>query len=125
MRAHSHRLAGFPLALLLTATVVSADDDTRLADAAKHRDVDAVRTLLKQQVNVNAPLPDGATALHWASQWDDIETANLLLIARANPNALDVYGVTPLSLACTNGSGEMVVKLLRAGADPNLALPSG
>ena len=105
MRTLSHRLAGCWLALLLlTATPASAAEDMRLAQAAKRGDAEGVRTLLKQQVNVNTPLPDGATALHWAAQWDDVDTANLLIIAHANPNATDVYGVTPLSLACTNGS---------------------
>ena len=35
------------------------------------------------------------------------------------------YGVTPLSLASTNGSAWMVEKLLRVGANPNAAQPSG
>ena len=39
--------------------------------------------------------------------------------------AANRYGVTPLSLACTNGNAAMVELLLKAGADPNTALPGG
>ena len=125
MRVRMSLVLGFGLTLLVFATLSVAADDTRLAQAAKDRDVDAIRALLKQPINVNATLPDGSTALHWAAQWDDVETASLLIVAKANVNAKDVYGVTPLSLACTNGNAAMVTRLLRAGADPNVALPSG
>jgi len=37
-----------------------------LVDAVKNGNVAAVRTLLQQRVDVNAPEPDGSTALHWA-----------------------------------------------------------
>lgn len=126
MRVNRPVLAGcFLVSLLSVASVGAAADDVRIAQAAKRHDLDAVRSLLKQQLNVNAPLPDGATALHWAAQWDDMELANMLLLAKANVNVADVYGVTPLSLACTNGSATIVALLLRSGADPNAALPSG
>ena len=113
------------LACALLVASLSTAADTRVAEAAKQHDLDAVRALLKQHVDVNAPLPDGASALHWAAQWDDAALADMLVLAHANVNAADIYGVTPLSLACTNGSAELVGKLLRAGANPNAALPSG
>jgi uncharacterized protein len=118
-------LAWCLVSLWSVASMAAAADDTRLAQAARRHDLDAVRALIKQQVNVNTPLPDGATALHWAAQWDDFEMANALVVSKADVNAADVYGVTALSLACTNGSAQMVSLLLRAGADPNAALPSG
>ena len=59
------------------------------------------------------------TALHWAAHHDDAEIAELLLRAGANVQAANRYGVTPLSLACTNGNGALVERLLKAGADPN------
>ena len=61
--------------LLLTAA------DTRLADAAMQGDKDAVQSLLKQHVDVNAPQGDGSTALHWAAYRDDAEMVKLLLAA--------------------------------------------
>jgi uncharacterized protein len=115
-------------AVMLSLSISSASAapaDTRVADAARSRNAALVRTLIAQHADVNTPLPDGATALHWAAQWDDVATADLLLKAHANVDATSVYGVTPLSLACVNGSGVMVTRLLDAGASVNLALPNG
>jgi ankyrin repeat protein len=111
--------------VLSTVSARGAGTDALLADAAEKMDRAAVRTLLKQRVDVNAPQVDGMTALHWASYQDDLETASLLVRAGANVKAGNRYGVTPLSLACTNGNSAMVELLLKAGADPNGALPGG
>ena len=99
--------------------------DLRLVNAVKNRDQDAVRSLLKERVDVNTPEADGATPLAWAAHWNDAGVADLLIVAGANVNAANAYGVTPLSLACTNGSAAMVQRLLRAGADVNATLPTG
>jgi len=111
--------------LLLAGSLVASAADSRLADAAKKDDRKAVRALVEQHSDVNAPQIDGTTALHWAADRDDLETAQLLLKAGANANAANRYGVTVLSLACTNGNGAMVELLLKAGADPNAAIPGG
>ncbi|MCZ6491098.1 MAG: ankyrin repeat domain-containing protein, partial [Acidobacteria bacterium] len=113
------------LSLLSVATLAAAEGDLRLVEAAKSRDREAVRSLLQQQVDVNTPQPDGATALAWAAHWNDLETADLLLRADADVNAANDYGMTPLSLACSKGSAAMVEKLLQAGADPNAAQWTG
>ncbi|HVW11883.1 MAG TPA: ankyrin repeat domain-containing protein [Bryobacteraceae bacterium] len=115
----------FVLALAAAGALFGASLDTRLVDAEKKADKAVVQDLLANHVDVNAPQPDGATALHWAAYWDDVETAKALLAAGADPNAKNRYGVTPLSLACTNGSAPMVDLLLNAKADVNLALPGG
>lgn len=107
------------------ASLVAANGDLRLVDAVERQDKDAVRALLKQHVDVNAPQPDGATALAWAAHWGDLETADLLMRAGAHVNAANDLGVTPLMLASTNGDERMVERLLRAEANPNLARPSG
>ena len=103
----------------------AAPDDPRVADAARSRDLDAVRTLLAEGHEVDAPQADGATALAWAAHRDDAAMADLLLQAGADPNAANDLGVTPLMLAGENGSAPMAERLLRAGADPNLARPAG
>jgi ankyrin repeat protein len=115
----------FVPAILSVTSLIGANYDTRLADAAKQMDRAAIHALLKQRIDVSAPQIDGTTALHWAANQDDLETANLLIRAGANVKAANRYGVTPLSLAATNGNGPMVELLLKAGADPNTTLPGG
>ena len=90
-----------------------------VVEAAKRRDVTAVRAAIARRVDVNTPAGDGATALHWAAHWDDSGLADLLLRAGAKVDAANDLGVTPLSLACANGSAGMVKRLLASGADPN------
>ena len=111
--------------LLSAASVLAAEADLRLVNAAARQDTETIRVLLNARVDVNTPQPDGATALHWAAHWSDLDTADLLLKARANVNAANDYGVTPLALACENANAGMVDRLLRAGANPNLAQTSG
>ena len=105
--------------------VVSVGSDTRLAEAAMHEDNAAVRVLILQKADVNAVLPDGTTALHWAVNADDLETVSLLIQSGANVKAKDRYGFTPLYFAATNGNAAVIRKLLDAGADQNAADPSG
>ena len=105
--------------------VIGFGADTRVAEAAMREDPAAVRTLLQQKADVNAALPDGTTALHWAAHADDLDTVGLLIGASANVAAKDRYGFTPLYFACMNGSAAVIRKLLDAGADPNAADASG
>lgn len=103
----------------------AAETDARLADAAMKRDVAAVRSLLNQKVDVNAPGRDGTPALHWMVRVDDLETARLLIRAGASVKLADRYGVTPLYLACANGNAAMIKLLLDAGSDANSVDPAG
>jgi len=96
-----------------------------IADAAMKRDLTAVRSLIEQKADVNAPQADGATALQWAAYNNDLEMADLLIGAGANPRAANHDGATPLYLASIEGSAPMIEILLRAGADPNESGPQG
>src|SRR5439155_19939444 len=111
--------------LLSTVGAVGAGPNAALADAAEKMDRAAIRALLQQRADGNAPQADGMTALHWAAYQDDLGTVDVLVRAGANVKAVNRYGVTPLSLACTSGNGAVVERLLAAGADPNAALPGG
>ena len=96
-----------------------------LIEAVRNQDHDAVRALLREQVDVNAPQPDGATSLHWAVHWENLEIAALLIGAGADVNVANDLGMTPLVMACRSGNAALVGRLLVAGADPNATLASG
>jgi uncharacterized protein len=109
----------FSMALLMAVAATAAAADLRLIEAVRHQDLQQVRTLLNQRVDVNARSGDGSTALLWAAHWNALETAGLLIRAGADANALNDFRMTPLSQACTNGSAPFVDLLLKAGANPN------
>src|SRR5713101_7311285 len=75
-----------------------------VADAVMNGDKTALRSLLDQKADVNAPQADGATAMQWAAHRNDLETADLLIAARANAKTPNRDGATPLYLAAINGS---------------------
>jgi ankyrin repeat protein len=107
---------------------VLAAADLRLIEAVRQRDAVRTRALLAERVDPNTRQPDGATALHWAVQWDDESTVALLIRAGADVNVVNDYGVPPLAVACENAtpvSVRIVEALVKAGANPNATLPSG
>ena len=106
-------------AAMVFSGALLAAGDTRLADAAMNRDMVAVRALLAQKVDVNAPGTDGTPALHWFVRTGDVESAKLLINAGANAKLANRVGLTPLALASTDGNAPMIRALLDAGADAN------
>jgi ankyrin repeat protein len=113
------------IALVALTVPIHGASDLRLIEAVKSRNIEAVRSLLKERVDVNASQGDGATALHWAVHFDDGNAVELLLRAGAKADVADDTGVTPLYLACLNRQGALVERLLQARANPNVATVSG
>jgi ankyrin repeat protein len=109
------------LVVLLSSASAGAANSP-MADAAMKQNHEAVRSLLRQKADVNAPQVDGTTALHWAVRLDDLDTADLLIRAGAKVSAANRDGATPLQLAALNGNAAMIEKLVKAGADPNAPL---
>jgi ankyrin repeat protein len=116
--------AMFSVASLSAAASDTAGKVAPLANAVQHRDQQAVLSLLKEKVDVNAAQGDGATALHWAAYLEDVETTALLIRAGAKVSTPNNYGVTPLVLASENGNAAIIEQLVKAGADPNGAVRS-
>jgi ankyrin repeat protein len=113
------------LGVILVFTPLISDADMELIEAARNGDSESVARLVMESVDVNFAEQDGTTALHWAAHRNDMGIADLLLVAEADVDVSNDYGVSPVYLACTNRSGEMVRKLLDAGADPNATLWNG
>jgi uncharacterized protein len=112
------RLSIIVLGAMLVTASLDAAVDAPVADAAKRGDRDAVRTLLKDGADVNAPQGDGMTALHWAAERGDVELANLLLYGGANVAAVTRIGqYTPLHVAARTGNAAVVKALVAARAD--------
>lgn len=124
-RNNRNRITGWGIAVLLLFGTAAHAADVPLVEAAKNRNLAAVRALLDQNVDVNAAQGDGATALAWAAHWGDMETADLLIQAGADVNRANDYRVTPLSLACAQGNPGLIRMLLDAGANPNAARNTG
>jgi ankyrin repeat protein len=113
------------LAVLVWEASWAAELDSRVAQAAMNGDKAGIDALLAEKADVNAPMADGTTALHWAVRTDDVAIVDRLLMAGANVNAADRYGLTPLSIACSNANAAMVGKLLDAGVDSHSTDPNG
>jgi uncharacterized protein len=113
-----------PAAFLFLA-VASFAATSPIADAAMKGDAATVKTLLAQKADVNAPQPDGATAIQWAAYTNNLALADILIKGGANVKLANHDGATPLSLAAINGNAPMLEKLLAAGGDPNERQPNG
>jgi ankyrin repeat protein len=122
MKSHA-AIAAF--LILLASALTAGETDTRLIDAVKSGNHEAVQSLLKNRALVNAPEPDGTTPLQWAVRADDLPMVQVLLSAGANAKAPNRYGVTPLELAAINGNPAMITALLKVGADPTFVKPGG
>lgn len=91
-----YRFRNCACALLICVVAASAAPRSDVADAAASGDREAVRALVQQKADVNAPQSDGTTALHWAARWNDLEMAGMLIHAGAAADAANRDGATPL-----------------------------
>lgn len=97
-----------------------------IAEAARQGDLERVRALLAQRNDVNIPLGDGMTALHWAAERGDAAMTAALLKAGAKVTPTTRNGgYTPLHIAARAGNGGVVQSLLAAGADPKVLTTTG
>jgi ankyrin repeat protein len=119
------RKAGL-FAVSLFALLAAAPPEAPVADAAMKGDREAVRALVRQGADVNAPQGDGMTALHWAALNGDVEIADMLVHAGANLEAVTRIGAhRPLHVASRQGNSPVVALLLKAGANAKALTSNG
>src|SRR5579863_2112476 len=106
--------------VMWTCAFAAEASSSSVAEAVMHQDQAALRSLIEKKADVNAPLVDGSTALHWAVENDDAGAIEMLLRSGATPDAKDRYGLTPLYYAASNGNAAIIQLLLKAGANPNI-----
>ncbi len=113
------------LCFWLVQSAEAGDREDKLVKLAGKGDVDGVRSLLDQGVNVNAKDSAlGCTALVYAAQWDRPDVVQLLLARGADINMIG-DGYTPLTMAASLGKTDIVRILIDKGADVNKADESG
>jgi ankyrin repeat protein len=112
--------------LVLGSAPMARIGDVRIADAVMHGDAAALRALLQQGADVNAPQGDGMTALHWAAELGDADLAAALLKAGANPAAETRIGRhTPLHVAAKGGYPLVARALVEAKASVSATTSTG
>ena len=94
--------------------------ETRLHRAAELGNIEDIRTLIRDGVDLNFPDHRSRTALMIAAHKGNVEVVRLLLNNRAHPNIMGPQGRTALALACAGNHLEVAKLLLAGRADPNL-----
>ncbi|CAN6809440.1 unnamed protein product [Brassica oleracea] len=95
-----------------------SESGTPLIWAAGHDQKDAVQVLLEHKANPNAETEDNVTPLLSAVAAGSVACSKLLAMARAKANVF-AGGATPLHIAADIGDFELIIILLKAGADPD------
>lgn len=108
--------------IISNENINSVDKDGRslLTNAVLLKNIAAVEFLILNGANIDQRDNNGWTPLHHASNDQNLGMILFLLENGADLNALDNYGNTPLSRATysSKGKGEVILALLKAGADP-------
>ncbi len=116
------------IAAMFLAMPSVAWSQTALLEAVMGNDTDAALAALndpERNADIDAPGPDGTTALIWAVYNDNELLVGELLSAGASVDSANEFGATPMSEAATVGNAAVIGQLLAAGVDPNAAGADG
>jgi uncharacterized protein len=107
------------------AKVYSSDGFTPLHLACFFGHIDAARTLVSYEADVNAVSPSRIAIIHSAAASRNAAMVKLVLQAGANPDLQQQGGYTALHEAAIHNSVERVRALLEAGADRTVRSDEG
>ena len=93
--------------------------DIQLLNASSKGDLDKVKSLLKQGVDINTVYDNGDTGLILASTNGHVDVVEFLIKSGINIEAVNQRGKTSLMLASQDGNIEIVKLLIKSGADVN------
>jgi ankyrin repeat protein len=104
--------------------IINKSGMTELHLAAYHGELDWVRNCLNGGLDVNAQDNGGYTPLHWVADMglangEREEITDLLIASGGDVQARLKDGTTVLMKACSAGNGDIVRRLVMAGADVN------
>lgn len=119
-KKHNMSLREKILSKYLNNKVVDIDNSTLLMYAAGYGDVDAVKTLISKNVDINKLNKNLLSALDFAVEYKHKNVAKILLDNKANLNKIDKFNITPLISAISNKDIEMVKLLLEYKPDTNI-----
>src|SRR5687767_2410202 len=97
-------------ALLLWQAAAWSEES--LVDAVRAANREAAIALIEKRADVNAPMADGTTPLHWAAHNGDADLVKRLLKAGAQATARNEYGATPMSEAAERADAAIIKLLL-------------
>ena len=99
---------------------MATDETSYFFQAVEKRDLDALKEVLNQKVDINAQDSNNRTALMIATYNQDVEAAKLLIDAGANVNIQDDMQNTPFLYAGAEGYLDLLKLTIQAGADPTI-----
>ena len=102
--------------LMFGSNPVVTEKDKAFWNAAKKGDLKAIRSLLREGINVDTYGDYGCTALFWAAKHNHKDIVQYLLENKAYIDAGAGIGGTPLQVAAYEGNSEVVELLVSKGA---------
>lgn len=100
------------------------DKNQEFWKAAKNNDVELLKNLIDEGIDVNTTTEYGATALMYAADKGNLEAVNLLLENGADPNLKDLfYESSPYLWISYTGNVEMIKSMIKHGADISNPMP--
>lgn len=124
---------GFPSStkeIMFGSNPVVTEKDKAFWEAAKTGDLDAIKSLLGEGVDVDiygstVGVDFGCTALFWAAQHNHKEVVEFLIENKAYIDAGAGIGGSPLHIAAYEGHAEIVELLVLGGANINAKIGGG
>ncbi|WP_265042091.1 ankyrin repeat domain-containing protein [Wolbachia endosymbiont (group B) of Melanostoma mellinum] len=97
----------------------TSEDRIALRIAAESCNLDNVKSLVKNTVNINDTYYFGATSLHYATSGGCLEVVKFLIEEGIDVNTTDAFSWTALHYAARKGHLEIAKFLLKNGANPS------